>query len=123
MAGRGNTATFELKVLYTSGYPGSEYCAEGVTGRQVLSKPYEGVRASGEVARDPRGSLCIGLRLNQTRFQFLLPKAQRCFVCRHFRQHPPAPDVGWWPSELPSRDADPDRWSRRSWFGAPTAAD
>jgi CheY-like chemotaxis protein len=31
----------ELKVLYTSGYPGSEYCTEGVTGQQLLSKPYE----------------------------------------------------------------------------------
>ena len=30
----------ELKVLYTSGYPGSEY-SEGVTGHQLLSKPYE----------------------------------------------------------------------------------
>jgi CheY-like chemotaxis protein len=31
----------ELKVLYTSGYPGSEYSADGLTGHQVLSKPYE----------------------------------------------------------------------------------
>jgi CheY-like chemotaxis protein len=31
----------ELKVLYTSGYPGSEYCGEGLTAHQLLSKPYE----------------------------------------------------------------------------------
>jgi CheY-like chemotaxis protein len=31
----------ELKVLYTSGYPGSEYFAEGLAGHQLLSKPFE----------------------------------------------------------------------------------
>jgi CheY-like chemotaxis protein len=31
----------ELKVLYTSGYPGSEYCGEGLIAHQLLSKPYE----------------------------------------------------------------------------------
>src|SRR5262245_37955913 len=31
----------ELKVLYTSGYPGTEYRAEGLTADQLLSKPYE----------------------------------------------------------------------------------
>jgi CheY-like chemotaxis protein len=31
----------KLKVLYTSGYPGSEYSPEGLTAQQLLSKPYE----------------------------------------------------------------------------------
>ena len=31
----------KLKVLYTSGYPRSEYAAKGVTAHQLLSKPYE----------------------------------------------------------------------------------
>jgi CheY-like chemotaxis protein len=31
----------EIKVLYTSGYPGSEYAPEGLTAQQMLSKPYE----------------------------------------------------------------------------------
>ena len=31
----------ELKVLYTSGYPESQYPAEGLTGIEQLSKPFE----------------------------------------------------------------------------------